>query len=51
MFGDSLGGLTGLCIYSFIPGYDLLQLKQYEVKSAKEKGTWDKVQRKPGTSF
>lgn len=51
MFGDSPEGITGLCICSFIPGCDLLWLKWYKVKSAKENSTWDKVQRKPGTSF
>lgn len=51
MFGDSPEGLTGLCIYTFILGCDLLRLKWYKVKSAKESGTWDKVQRKPGTNF
>lgn len=48
-FAESLGGLIGLCKYSCVHDYHIL--KEYKVISAKEKGAWVKVWRKPGTSF
>ena len=49
-FGDLLGKLRALSILSYSCLW-LITVKGYKTKSAKRKGTWSKVQRKPGARF